>query len=332
MAADRPLKRLTHVNDALLASVTLGEVEKVSFPCEDVRTYTTLGAKSMMIDTVNSEVEMFVFKPPGFVEGGGFKYPCLLWIHGGPVSQYLLRGIRIHNKSHNLPLILVLDYAYKSPRSRYDWGFGAPAQLFTNHGYVVLQVNPRGSTGRGEEFCAALFADWGGPGLHDVLSAVDYAVDVMGIADPDRLCVGGWSYGGILTNHVITKTQHKFKAAMTGASSTLYRASYGHDQYQLTWEQEVGLPWENAEGWEAISPFNDVADVTTPTLIVCGEKDWNVPVQNSDQLYQALKRLGVDTQLIVYPNEHHGIALPSFEKDRYERWIGWFDKHTSTSA
>ena len=101
-----------------------------------------------------------------------------------------------------------------------------------------------------------------------MLGAVDYAVDELGIADPDRLCVGGWSYGGILTNHVITKTQHKFKAAMTGASSTLYRASYGHDQYQLHWEQELGLPWENAEGWEAISPFNDVAHCTTPTLIV----------------------------------------------------------------
>lgn len=110
--------------------------------------------------------------------------------------------------------------------------------------------------------------------------------------------------GGILTNHVITKTQHRFKAAMTGASSTLYRASYGHDQcqllnksvschssyshsvhrllpwhrYQLHWEQELGLPWENAEGWEKISPFNDVAHCTTPTLIVCGAIDWNVPV------------------------------------------------------
>ena len=82
---------------------------------------------------------------------------------------------------------------------------------------------------------------------------------------------------------------------------------------------------------QAISPFNDVADVTTPTLIVCGEKDWNVPVQNSDQLYQALKRLGVETQLVVYPDEHHGISLPSFERDRYERWLAWFDKYTDNA-
>ena len=191
----------------------------------------------------------------------------------------------------------------------------------------MLEVNPRGSTGRGEAYCAALYADWGGPALHDVLGAVDWAVEA-GIADPARLCVGGWSYGGILTNHVITK-DHRFVAAMTGASSVLYRASYGHDQYQLYWEQELGLPWENAEGWEAISPFNDVAKCSTPTLVVCGEKDWNVPVQNSDQLYQALKRLGVDTQLVVYPDEHHGLALPSFERDRYERWFEWFDRYAT---
>lgn len=128
-------------------------------------------------------------------------------------------------------------------------------------------------------------------------------------------------------------------------------------RYQLHWEQELGLPWENAEGWEKISPFNDVAHCTTPTLIVCGAVDWNVPVcaasqshtvvlpliyqpsetgvtclvaqvQNSDQLYQALKRLGVETELVVYPDQHHGITLPSFERDRYERWLQWFDKYT----
>ena len=138
----------------------------------------------------------------------------------------------------------------------------------------------------------------------------------------------------MLTDHVITADRDllgalEFKAAITGASAVLYRASYGHDQYQLLWEQELGLPWDFPETWEAISPFNNVAKVTTPTLIMCGEKDWNVPVQNSDQLYIALKRLGVETSLVVYPDQHHWVSLPSMEADIYERWLDWFGRHTS---
>jgi dipeptidyl aminopeptidase/acylaminoacyl peptidase len=96
-----------------------------------------------------------------------------------------------------------------------------------------------------------------------------------GYTDPDKLAVGGWSYGGILTNYVIT---NKFKAALSGASEALFRANYGHDHYQLTWEQELGLPWENAAAWERISPYNDVAKITTPTLWMGGSDDWNVPI------------------------------------------------------
>ena len=107
----------------------------------------------------------------------------------------------------------------------------------------------------------------------------------------------------------------------------LYRSNYGHDHYQLTWELELGLPWENAPAWERISPFNDVANITTPTLWMGGSHDWNVPILNSEQMYQAMKRLGRETQLVVYPGEHHGIGRPSFRKDRMERWLDWFEKY-----
>ena len=147
-----------------------------------------------------------------------------------------------------------------------------------------------------------------------------------GLADPEKLGVGGWSYGGILTNYVITKTT-RFKGAVSGASEALYRANYGHDHYQMWWEIELGLPWENAEAWERISPFNDVAKITTPTLWIGGALDWNVPILNSEQMYQAMKRLGKETQLVVYPGEHHGIRRPSFQKDRFERFLGWYDKY-----
>lgn len=239
-------------------------------------------------------IESFLIKPPDFREGR--RYPTILDIHGGPQSQY-------------------------------DWSFSFKAQLFAASGYLVVRPNPRGSTGYGQEFCLGIWQAWGGPDYEDVMAAVDDAI-ARGWADADRLAVTGWSYGGMLTNHVITKTD-RFKAAATGASATLYVANYGHDQYQRWWEQELGVPWkpENRELWDKLSPFNRVENVTTPTLILCGERDWNVPVLNSEQLYLALKRLGVETELVVYPGEHHGSFTPSHEKDRYERYLAWFGKY-----
>jgi dipeptidyl aminopeptidase/acylaminoacyl peptidase len=158
---------------------------------------------------------------------------------------------------------------------------------------------------------------------------MDFAID-EGWVDGDRMAVYGWSYGGMMTNHVITKTD-RFDAAITGASATLYVANYGHDQYQLWWEEELGLPWlqENRENWQKISPFYSLDKVKTPTLIVGGEDDWNVPILNSEQLYIALKRQGVATELVIYPNEGHILSVPSYERDLYERYFAWLDRHVS---
>lgn len=237
-------------------------------------------------------IEGFFYKPHGFEEGK--KYPTLLRIHGGPVAQY-------------------------------NYGFNFDAQLFAAKGYLVIMCNPRGSSGYGQEFSMGIYQSWGTKDFEDVMAGVDYAIE-KGWSDPDRLGVGGWSYGGILTNYVITQTT-RFKGAISGASEVLYVANYGHDHYQLQWEKELGLPWENRELWEKISPFNYVTKVKTPTLIMGGEHDWNVPIHNSEQLYQALRRLGVQTQLVVYPNEHHGIRRPSFIKDRYQRYLDWYEKY-----
>lgn len=235
-------------------------------------------------------IQGFVYAPAD----GRNRAPAILNIHGGPTSQY-------------------------------DGLFDAEAQLYAANGFAVIQPNPRGSTGFGEKFAAALFADWGGVDFEDVTAAVDDAI-ARGIADPKRLGVGGWSYGGILTNHVITKTD-RFKAAISGASEVVYIGNYGHDIYQKEWEWELGLPWENREAWEKITPFYDIAKVTTPTLVIGGKDDWNVPVVNSEQLYQALKRLGVPTELVVYPDEDHSIDRPSFVRDRYERYLAWYRKY-----
>ncbi len=239
-----------------------------------------------------TEIHGFLVKPIGYESGK--SYPTILWIHGGPVAQF--------------------EHSY-----RFE------PQLFAANGYAVLMINPRGSSGYGQEFSEVLFADWGNKDFEDVMAGVDYAID-RGIADADQLGVGGWSYGGILTNYVITKSD-RFKGAISGASETLYRSNYGHDHYQLYWEKELGLPWETPEKWERISPFNDVANVTTPTLWIGGAEDWNVPILGSEQMYQAMRRLGIETQLVVYPGEHHGIRRPSFQKDRYERYLDWFDTY-----
>jgi dipeptidyl aminopeptidase/acylaminoacyl peptidase len=242
-------------------------------------------------------VPAFLTLPPG--HDPRLRYPTILWIHGGPTAQY-------------------------------DWSFDFEPHLFAARGYVVVRPNPRGSTGYGEEYCKAIFADWGNKDFEDVMAAVDWAIE-NGFADPERLGVGGWSYGGILTNYVITKTG-RFAGAISGASEVLYVANYGHDHYQLQWETELGLPWENRELWERLSPFNAVEKITTPTLVMGGAVDWNVPVQNSEQLYQALKRLGRTTELVVYPGEHHGIRRPSFQKDRLERFLAWYDRHVSRTG
>ena len=127
-----------------------------------------------------------------------------------------------------------------------------------------------------------------------MMAAVDHVVG-LGVADADRLGVGGWSYGGILTDYVITKTG-RFKAAISGASEANYLANYGTDHYQYEWETELGLPWQNLELWMRLSPWFSVEKVTTPTLLLCGADDLNVPLVNSEQLYQALRRLGRETR------------------------------------
>lgn len=243
-------------------------------------------------------IETFVILPPDFDESKA--YPAILNLHGGPQAQW-------------------------------DWAFEFESQLLAAQGYVMILPNPRGSTGQGYDFTVSIWQDWGGIDFDDVMAAVDGVVE-LGWADPERLGVMGWSYGGMLTNHVITKTD-RFAAAATGASATLYVAGYGHDEYVAWYEQEFGQPWkpEARARYEKLSPFNRLDEVTTPTLVVGGQLDWNVPIINSEQLYLVLKRRGIDTQLIVYPDQYHGIDMPSLEQDLFGRYIDWFGKYLKTN-
>ena len=233
--------------------------------------------------------------PVGYVKGT--KVPMLLRIHGGPNGQ-------------------------DQPNFNFE------RQLFAANGYAVLNVNYRGSSGRGQKFSRAIFADWGHYEVEDLHAAVDHVVK-MGVADPDRLGVGGWSYGGILTDYLIA-SDTRFKAATSGAGTAFTVSYYGTDHYISQYDNEIGPPW-NPKSWETYQklsyPFLHADRIKTPTLFLCGEKDFNVPVAGSEQMYQALRSLGVETQLVIYPNENHGIQRPSYARDRYERYLAWYDKY-----
>jgi dipeptidyl aminopeptidase/acylaminoacyl peptidase len=242
-----------------------------------------------------TDVHGLLTYPVGYVKGT--KVPLLLRIHGGPNGQ----------DQHSLSF---------------------ERQYFAANGYAVLAVNYRGSSGRGQKYSRSIFADWGHYEVEDLEAGIAHVIQ-MGVADPDRLGVGGWSYGGILTDYMIA-TDSRFKGATSGAGTAFTVAFYGTDQYIIQYDNEIGPPW-NPKSWETyvkISyPFLHADRITTPTMFLGGERDFNVPVQGGQQMYQALRSLGVDTQLIIYPNEFHGIQRPSYVRDRYERYLAWYDKY-----
>ncbi len=244
-------------------------------------------------------------KPADFQAGR--RYPTLLWIHGGPNGQ----------DSHGLP---VDTYPLELER-----------QWFAAHGYVVLAVNYRGSSGRGAAFAQAIAADWGDKEVADLLGAVDYAVRER-IADPRRLGVGGWSYGGLLTDYLIA-SDTRFKAAVSGAGSGNQLSMYGSDQYILQYNAELGPPWVATDRWLRVSyPFFHADRIKTPTLFMGGEKDFNVPIAGGEQMYEALRTLGVPTRLIVYPDQYHLFTRPSYIRDRMQRYLEWFDRYLKPDA
>jgi dipeptidyl aminopeptidase/acylaminoacyl peptidase len=237
-------------------------------------------------------VEGWVVKPPAFDPSR--KYPLVLRIHGGPVAQY-------------------------------TDAFSFEHQYLASLGYIVLFANPRGSNGYGEAFCRAIFADWGNLDYQDVMAGVDHVI-AQGYVDPEKLGVGGWSYGGILTNYVITKTG-RFAGAISGASETDMFSAFGTDDLQQWWINELGYPWQNVDLYRKLSPIMDVEKITTPTLLMVGDQDYRVPLPQSEQLYVALKALKRETGLVIYPGQAHGINRPSYQVDRLRRYGLWYDKY-----
>jgi dipeptidyl aminopeptidase/acylaminoacyl peptidase len=237
---------------------------------------------------------------------------------GTPVAGYFYKPVD-YDASKKVPTLL---QPHGGPVGQYSASFNHLFELFAANGYAVLLPNPRGSSGYGQKFCDAIYADWGNKDFQDDMAMVDYALE-QGIADPDKMGVGGWSYGGISTDFIIAQTT-RFKGAISGAGTALLTSFYGHDHYQKEYEIELGYPWENPTVWDKISPFYKVKNITTPTLFMGGEIDANVPILGGEQMYEAMKALGRTTELVVYPNEYHGFTAPSHIKDRIERYLAWY--------
>ena len=272
-----------------------GQTRRLTFSADSflapLKLATVQGFKSKSKD--GNIVSNILYLPADSINAKGL--PLILFIHGGPVAQ-----------------------------DEYEFDF--TRLLYAAAGYAVVGVNYRGSNGRGVDYIKAIYGDWGNKEELDIIGAADDLV-AKGIVDVNRMGIAGWSYGGISTDYTIA-TDQRFKAAVSGAGSALQLSLYGVDQYITQYETELGVPWKNSEKWIKLSyPFFHADKIKTPTLFMASEKDFNVPTVGAEQMYQALQSLGIPTGLVIYPGQHHGIVVPSYLKDRFERHIQWFNKY-----
>ena len=321
--------------------VSDGSVERVVSGQRVVSTYTTTrsGRLAVLSSTPDRAPEVFAWDGGALRQLSRQNDSLFATLQLGTTEGFSSRskdGTEVHGvlvrpanaPPGRLPLIL---YIHGGPNGQDAYSFSFDRELLAAQGYAVLAVNYRGSSGRGAAYQRAIFADWGNKEVVDLVGAVDEAVRA-GIADPERLGIGGWSYGGILTDYTIATTP-RFKAAVSGAGSALQLSMYGTDQYITQYDQEIGPPWKSQDLWIKISyPFFHADRIRTPTLFMGGQSDFNVPIIGGEQMYQALRTLGVPTQLVIYPAQFHGLTIPSYRKDRLERYIAWYDRYLKTPA
>ena len=237
------------------------------------------------------DIDGWLIYPSGYE--GGKRYPTVLFIHGGP------HGV-------------------------YGSSFMFQCQIFASSGYAVVYANPRGSQSYGQDFAYACVGDWGGSDFKDIMAAVDHVVD-MGIADPNRLFVTGWSYGGYMTSWTVTQTD-RFRAAIAGAIISDRYSMYGTTDIPLFMEHHcASLPWDKRDNYFERSAIAYVENVKTPIMFIHGEGDLRCPISQSEEFYLSLKRLHKTAVMVRYPGEFHGFTKPSHKFDRFERMLAWFD-------
>jgi dipeptidyl aminopeptidase/acylaminoacyl peptidase len=244
-----------------------------------------------------AEIECRVWFPPSFDRTK--KHPLLLEIHGGPQGVF------------------------------YD-AFAPQHQIPATAGYVVLAVNPRGSSSYGLSFTSAVHADWGGEDYEDLMSAVD-EMCTRPYVDPGRLVVGGYSYGGFMSSWVVGHTD-RFKAAVVGAPVTNLDSFFGTSDIGISFGevQWGGGRFERPEWYREHSPVNYASKVTAPVLLMHGEDDRRCPIEQSEQYFVALKRLGKEVEFVRFPGCSHGLLRlghPKLRQEYFERMMDWYDRH-----
>ncbi len=260
----------------------------------------------------------------GFVQNVSFSLPETVWFESfdGTRVQGWLAKPNPYEPGRRYPLILTV---HGGPHGAYRYSIDWLVQRLAEGGYGVLQVNPRGSVGYGQEFADGTLNDWGGKDYRDLMTGVDYAIEKNDWIDPDRLGVFGYSYGGYMTNWIVTQTD-RFKAAVAGGSVSNLISFYGTSLYHLLVETEFpGEVWQNYELLWDRSPLKHVANVKTPVLFVHGEVDHDVPVTQAEEMFVALRKLGVESELVRYPGLGHQLGGPQVF-DAFGRIMGWFDR------
>jgi dipeptidyl aminopeptidase/acylaminoacyl peptidase len=241
---------------------------------------------------------------------------------GTPVEGWLY----VPKSSAPVPTIL---FIHGGPHGAFGYFFDNHAQYYALRGYAVLVINPRGSSGYGQKFSDGTQNDWGGGDYQDLMTGLDYVLKTHKDLEPKNLFVTGGSYGGYMTEWIITQTQ-RFRAAALRAGVSNLISFYGTSLYPDLVEAEFnGNPWDGANYtklWQR-SAMSHVSKATTPTLFLHGERDKDVPFSQSEEMYTALKRNGVESELVLYPREGHGFQEPAHRVDEMEREIDWFDKH-----
>jgi dipeptidyl aminopeptidase/acylaminoacyl peptidase len=279
----------------LRVAIEPGRTEKVSHFNKDWDDIKLLKPEIVRYASFDKrEIEAALLRPGNAQPGS--KLPAIILVHGGPTGAWT---------------------------NRFDaWG-----QLLAARGFVVLSPNIRGSTGYGHDFMVLNRRDWGGGDFKDVMAGVDWLVK-NGIADPNRIGIAGWSYGGYMAAWAVTQTT-LFKASVSGAPMTDLALEYGAEEAGInaydTWF--MGNPYENLPLFTERSPVTFIKRVKTPTLILCGENDTTDPVEQCVQFHRGLRRYGVETELVVYPREGHGIREEKHRIDVLNRIFGWLEKY-----
>ncbi|MBI4470487.1 MAG: S9 family peptidase [Acidobacteria bacterium] len=245
-------------------------------------------------------VEGILVKPVGYVKGQ--RYPLVVQLHGGPAA---------------------------ASQNSFSGNYGTYVHVFAGNGYAVLQPNYRGSTNYGEKFKRQISTNYFTQAYDDIMTGVDFVIK-EGIADPDKLGCMGWSAGGHWSNYILTQT-HRFKAISSGAGVFNWVSMYGQTDMQENREWYIGgkvgaYPWDNLQEWLRQSPVSYIKNAKTPTLIHVGADDSRVPRPQSEELYMALKKLGVPTEFIVYPKMPHGLTEMRYQMVKMVAEFNWFEK------